>query len=123
MGRYYTIEATNRECASLAKRFSVEHISNLKADFRVLRGSGLESRRINIKVHRSSDRACPIAAAVVVEQRLLNLFSTFILYSPEPTVHLYEGLNLLPFTPLYFIVCIVLDSMAICASTNFRVGR
>lgn len=102
MSRYYTIEATNRECASLAKRFSLENISNLKADFRVLRGSGPESRRINIKVHRSSDRACPV---VVVEHSLLDLFNTIILYSPEPTNHLYEGLNLLPSESLYFSMC------------------
>lgn len=48
--RYYSVEATEQECAALAKRFSCERITGLKADLRVVRGAHSDARRIKIKV-------------------------------------------------------------------------
>ena len=44
------MEATDKECAALAERFSCESITGLKADFRVVRAAGSEARKIKIKV-------------------------------------------------------------------------
>lgn len=48
--RFFTVEATEKECALLAKRFSVESIAGLTANLRVQRGTGNESRKIKVKV-------------------------------------------------------------------------
>ncbi|CAM9485474.1 unnamed protein product [Hapterophycus canaliculatus] len=47
--KYYSVEATEQECAALAQRFSCERIAGLKADLRVVRGAHSDARRIKIK--------------------------------------------------------------------------
>ncbi|CAM9694778.1 unnamed protein product [Scytosiphon promiscuus] len=47
--KYYSVEATEQECAALAQRFSCERITGLKADLRVVRGAHSDARRIKIK--------------------------------------------------------------------------
>lgn len=48
--RFFTVEATEKECAALAERFSCESITGLKADLRVVRAAGSDARKIKIKV-------------------------------------------------------------------------
>lgn len=48
--RYFSVEATEQECAALAQRLSCERITGLKADLRVVRGAHSDARRIKIKV-------------------------------------------------------------------------
>lgn len=50
MARFFSVEATEKECAALADRFSCDSITGLKADFRVVRAAGSEARKIKIKV-------------------------------------------------------------------------
>lgn len=44
------MEATEKECAALAQRFSCGKIAGLKADLRVVRGAGSGARKIKVKV-------------------------------------------------------------------------
>ena len=62
--RFYTIEATERESAALASRFSVEVITGLKADLRVLRAAN--PRKINIKVGWADVRRCLGVGGVLI---------------------------------------------------------
>lgn len=48
--RFFSVEAREKECAALARRFSCEKITGLKADLRVVRGAGSEARKIKVKV-------------------------------------------------------------------------
>ena len=50
LSRFFTVEATEKECAALAERFSCEKITGVKADLRVVRAAGSESRKIKIRV-------------------------------------------------------------------------
>ncbi|CAM9727839.1 unnamed protein product [Ectocarpus fasciculatus] len=47
--KYFSVEATENECAALAERFTCEAITGLKADFRVVRAAGSEARKIKIR--------------------------------------------------------------------------
>lgn len=48
--RFFSVEATEKECVALAERFSCDSITGLKADLRVVRAAGSEARKIKIKV-------------------------------------------------------------------------
>lgn len=50
VSRFFSVEATEKECVALAERFSCESIAGLKADLRVVRAAGSEGRKIKIKV-------------------------------------------------------------------------
>lgn len=51
--RFFSVEASAEELALLTKRFTVESISSLKAELRVLRAAGRNARRIKVKVSYS----------------------------------------------------------------------
>ncbi len=82
--RKESVEATEKECAALAKRFDLRELSNLKADLRIRRVEGGDVVRLEGKLSADVVQTC-VVSLQDVHAHIEGEFDTFLAEEPKHT--------------------------------------
>ncbi|CAM9643189.1 unnamed protein product [Ectocarpus sp. 4 AP-2014] len=91
--KYFSVEATENECAALSQRFTCEAITGLKADFRVVRGSDARKIKIRGRVKANVTQNCAATLepfVLPVEQEFSTAIQEVSLDSVQSTLWALE---------------------------------
>ncbi len=80
--RKESVEATEKECAALAKRFDLRELSNLKADLRIRRVEGGDVVRLEGKLSADVVQTC-VVSLQDVHAHIEGEFDTFLAEEPK----------------------------------------